>query len=294
MNISVHLCGTAIAYDSLGGNKNKKVGYLSEIVQRPQGSLVNQQKRSIANAVEWIRLNAKEKPLIFVATSPGFTNVANERSILSTFTHNLRNGHNVSHYVWVRELTRLGYPHFHFVVSKNWFSDPVGLSLYWSGLFGMDAPNSIRLGSKPDSTGKRDFFIKDLAHCRYLTKYLGKGLSHQNQYLVEAGFPATTYRKTYRQFGISQEARKKSEPKIFTANYSFHQSDEMVLTTSGSYVQKPATCIGRSFTNEAGEIFNPHSYQWNQVNPLYPVFFGTQKRLKKQYELHLKSRLIAK
>lgn len=293
MNIAVHLCGTAIAYDSLGGCTNKRVVPWKD-AQRPQGSLVNQQKRSIANAVEWIRLNAIEKPLIFVATSPGFTNAANERSILSTFTHNLRNGYGVSHYVWVRELTRLGFPHFHFVVSKDWFADPVGLSLYWSGLFGMDAPNSIRLGSKPDSKGKRDFFIKDLAHCRYLTKYLGKGLSHQNQYLVEAGFPATQYRKTFRQFGISQQAGKESKPEIFTANYSFNQSDEVVMTTSGAYVQKPAVCIGRSFTNEAGNTFNPHSYQWNQANPLFPVFFGTKKIIKKQYELSLKSKSIAK
>jgi len=153
-----------------------------------------------------MRLNATHKPIIFVATSPGFTNHANENKIISQFTHNIRNGYACANYVWVREFTKAGFPHFHFVADMPDF-DCVSLSRYWSALFGSEAANSIRLGTKPKN-GKRQYYLKGKRMSWYLTKYLGKSI----------GKPETTalnFKKQFRTFAVSQELAKLSAPKIY-------------------------------------------------------------------------------
>ena len=283
LNISVHLCGSAYAYEGGGGNFSRD---LPPVPGRPQGSLINQQKRAIANAIEWIRLQGHPKPLIFVCTSPGKTNASNENGAIKKFTANLRNGYNCRHYVWVRELTKMGFPHFHFVAALPRRVDFVTVSRYWSGLFDRDDVNSVRFGTNPEK-GRREYYVKNQSMAWYLSKYLGKGLGKQTSHLVEAGFPASSYKKTVRSFQISQEVRMMSLPIVYTANYSFHQPDEMVLSASGHMVQKPALCVGRSYQDDSGQYFNPHAYEWKQ-HPLHKVFFGIKKTIKHQLELDAK------
>jgi hypothetical protein len=267
---------------------------------RPQGSLINQQKRKIANAVEWIRRYGKFKPLIFVATAPGYTHAATTTAAISTFCHNLRNGYHCEHYVWVRELTKKGFPHFHFVASLPFISDLPKFSLYWSSLLGSDSVNSIRLGTSP-SGGHREFYVKSQSMAWYLSKYLGKGLSKENSYLCDAGFPATRYRKTYRQFDISQQVRLMSQPMTYDVNYNFEETTEMVCSMCGlvhcrcvgNYPKhkKPSKVIGKTFQDSMGNYFDPHSYEWTQ-HPEHKVWFGTKKTIKKQLELWKLSRVF--
>ena len=193
---------------------------------RPQGSLYSQQKRKIADACEYMRIKPQHEPIIFVATSPGFTDLANEKKLISKLTHNLRNGYNCQNYVWVREFTQMGYPHFHFVADMPRFN-AIDLSKYWSGLFGVDAINSIRLGTAPGRNGKRIFTLKAKRMSWYVTKYLGKSLGK-----AETGANATARIRT---FAVSQELAKLSQPTEFkskmirvdTGRMAYHVSGEM-------------------------------------------------------------------
>jgi hypothetical protein len=205
MIIKSHLCGIAVAYEPKTLRKNNEP---KQTTSRYQGSLYSQQKKAIANATEWIRQNALYKPRIFVATSPGFLNHANEANFISKLCHNLRNGYDCKHYVWVREYTGNGYPHFHFVADIDNF-DAVRLSLTWSGYFGETAKNSIRLGTRPNKQGKRKFWLSSSRQCWYLTKYLGKSIGQPEKGALK--------NKPVRTFGISQIARKESEPLIYEA-----------------------------------------------------------------------------
>lgn len=214
MRIKVHLTGFACAYEHIGARPKNNDPDRKPLQGRDQGSLYSQQKHAIADAVEWIRLNSKYKPRIFVATTPGFLPLAKESKAVSAFVHNLRNGYGMNNYTWVREYTKKGFPHFHFVADIDEF-DPVKMSLAWSKHFGSDAKNSIRCGTKPDKHGKRNFWIKNSRMCWYLTKYIGKGLGD---------FEKVEGVRRPRTFAISQEARIKSEPVLYhsylTENYT--------------------------------------------------------------------------
>jgi hypothetical protein len=204
MRIKLHVTGFAVAYESITIRKNPDK---EPVKGRYQGSLHSQQKHKIADAVEWMRRNATFKPRIFVATTPGFLDHAKEGAYISKLTHNLRNGYGMKHFVWVRELTGNGYPHFHFVADVDKF-DPVELSLYWSGLFGSNAKNSIRCGTKPDKQGRRSYYIHSARMAWYLTKYIGKDIgAPENR--------AKGQRKGFRTFAVSQECGKASEPLLF-------------------------------------------------------------------------------
>jgi len=153
VKIKVHITGYATCYEAFS-QKPKSEPRPND--SRPQGSLYSQQKHAIADAVEWIRQNSKYKPRIFVATTPGFIDPPEEGRTISKLIDNLKKTYGLQEYVWVRELTKRGYPHYHFVGDIDKF-DPVKLSLYWSSLFGVDSKNSIRVGSKPTQGRKRVF-----------------------------------------------------------------------------------------------------------------------------------------
>ncbi len=196
----------AVAYEPISTRQSEQ---RTQTTGRPQGSLYSQQKKKIADATEWIRRNSTYKPRIFVATSPGFVDHASEASLVSRLVHNLRNGYGCKNYLWVREFTSQGFPHFHFIADIDQF-DPVSLSLYWSGLFGSDAKNSIRLGTAPRKNGKRDFWVKSERQAWYLTKYLGKSIADCEKGAIKG-------KRSFRTFAISQEAAKASEPLIYEA-----------------------------------------------------------------------------
>lgn len=211
MIIKSHLCGIAVAFDRLDTSEPDSEGgqtgnpYIESLGNgRYQGSLYSQQKRKIADACEYMRLNAVHKPIIFVATSPGFTDLATEGKLIQKLTHNLKNGYSCKNYVWVREFTQAGFPHFHFVADMPNF-DIHSLTSYWSGLFGSDARNSIRLGTAPNAKGKREFYLKRKQMCFYLTKYLGKSIGS-----CERG--ALKGKRSFRTFAVSQHLGKLSQP----------------------------------------------------------------------------------
>lgn len=265
LNVKVHLSGVAIAYPD---NKALKKGE-ETIPGRYQGSLVNQQKRAISDAIEWMRLYGHNKPLFFVLTSPGYATAKDHAAKIQKFTHTLRNGYACKDYVWVRELTKMGAPHYHFVADMPWVRSPVEISRYWSSLFGSDASNSLRLGSAPIA-GKRKYYVDSVQAAKYISKYIGKDLSNLTNTMMEAGYPGGRYVKTFRSFAISERARLMSKPVVYQANYHF---DEREAWNHAEQCVKVRTFVNRTFENEVGEYIDPSGYRWKRIEP-HNVFLG--------------------
>lgn len=234
MILKSHLCGVAVTFVRFDADDimepetygSQTVNPYNESLKngRPQGSLYSQQKRKIADACEYMRLNHVHKPLIFVATSPGYTDQASEGKLIQKFTHNLRNGYDCKNYVWVREFTQAGFPHFHFVADMPNVS-PIALSLYWSGLFGSDAVNSIRLGTNYRN-GKRTFYLTSKQQAWYLTKYLGKAIGNCEQGAVKG-------KRSFRTFAVSQSLAKLSAPTEFKGRMERSGKVFQAFTVSG-------------------------------------------------------------
>jgi hypothetical protein len=245
MRIKLHMSGMAVAYENITGARPKNPDR-PKLTGRYQGSLFNQQKHAIADAVEWIRQNSKYKPRIFVATSPGFMDHPAEGRFIQKLVHNLKNGYGMTNFVWVRELTQNGYPHYHFVADVKRF-DAVRLSLSWSRLFGSEAKNSIRLGTKPGKNGRRKFWIDSKRMCWYLTKYIGKSIGDAEKGALKG------QRRKFRTFGISQEARKMSQPLLYDSyavqNYNGRYSRQFVLNDDQLEPGLPTH-------------INPHAFNW--------------------------------
>jgi hypothetical protein len=256
--IKQHYCGIAIAYEP----KRLRVSdEPAQKISRPQGSRYSQQKRKVADAVEWMRKNGEHKPLIFVATSPGFTKLADESKLISKLTANLRNGYGVKNYVWVREYTEAGFPHFHFVADTD-FIDAKQLSVYWSGLFGKQGDGyggSIRLGTKPVPGMRRKYFIDSPHMAFYMSKYFGKGMS-ENPSNTKPGIEGMEVKaRKPRTFHVSRDLASASAPLKFGEYISevqftgMHQR-EFVLEneTSEDYYER----------GEIPPTLNPYKYNW--------------------------------
>jgi len=265
VNVKVHLSGVAIAYDD--NNSTKKSVFKG--TSRYQGSLIGQQKRAIADAVEWMRLYGNHRPLFFVLTSPGYLKPNEHSRKISQFCNTLRNGYRCSDYVWVRELTKSGCPHYHFVADIPFIRDPVAISRYWSSLFGRNDGNSLRLGSAPIN-GKRKFYVDDQKASRYISKYIGKDLENISHELLEAGYPQAFYKKMYRSFAISERARLMSKPVVYSANYHFVER-EAYNHAEQKVIVKDYVC--RTFEDSAGGYIDPHKWRWKRIEP-HNIFFG--------------------
>jgi hypothetical protein len=127
--IKSHLCGIRVAYpEGCGGGSGKLIHGLSD--GRSQGSHYSAQKKRIADGVAYLQSIARPdcKPLIMVATSPGFVERADEPRFVSKFVNYLRKVYRLQNYLWVREYTGAGMPHFHFVVMI-----PLGKNSYTLG-----------------------------------------------------------------------------------------------------------------------------------------------------------------
>lgn len=242
MIIKSHLCGVAVAYEPLPHRMGTRVP-----TGRPQGSRYNQQKRKIADAVEWMRLYSGKKALIFVATSPGFTNAADEGKLISKLVHNLTNGYGIEHYVWVRELTKKGFPHFHFVVAADYLPAKQ-IAVYWSSLFGTTATNSVRFGTKPVPGKRRVYHVLNSKMCWYLCKYLGKSIGESDPRI----------KRKIRSFHVSNRLAVLSAPvvygeEIYESKFTHLHSRQFVITNDHEdYYDQ-----GR-----APPVFNPKSKQW--------------------------------
>lgn len=242
MKVKIHLCGVAVKYEPY--TRTKKNFPTEQFEAREQGSLYSWQRRKIADATIWMKRNV-EYPLIFCLTSPGYTSLANQSNVLSMFINNARKNYGMKHYVWVRELTQQGYPHFHFIADwlpvEHWFKKNDNgetninrMSRYWSGMFGSDASNSIRLGSYNPATGQRSYYVEHDKQCWYLAKYIGKNIGETSMdYLAEAGFPQMYYRKNVRSFCVSPDLAKFSGPVEFEPQYETEFVKKKIFTASG-------------------------------------------------------------
>jgi hypothetical protein len=307
MVIKRHLCGVHVAFDPGNGptftyeckpcfvtsRKREPCPACGQMMKarksdnpgRAQGSHYSQQKRRIADSVFFLMSKAtfKCKPLIFVATSPGFVGTANEPRFLKRFIDNLRNSYQMENYVWVREFTREGYPHFHFVANIPLIRgyevagqkipfDPVKLSLSWSKYFGSDAKNSIRVGSKPDKHGRRRLYLsKNRRKAWYLCKYIGKSKGENE---VRSG-------AKFRTFGMDQQTSNSLEPDLFRSRYPTevkamatwdNQTKSMVTKTYDVATGE------RIFENDRGELVQADSISWQRCGQ-HDVYIGFEKEL---------------
>lgn len=262
VKVKVHLTGYATAWENTRKGKPRKEGE-PKPEGRVQGSLFNQQKHKIADAVEWIRQHSRYKPRIFCATSPGYIDGPAEGKLIQKLVDNLKKGYGMKEFVWVRELTKKGYPHWHFVADVKQF-DAVKLSQRWSSYFGSEAKNSIRCGTKPPN---RKFYVATSRGAWYLTKYLGKSIGN-------AGDGDLVSRKRYRTFAVSKKAGKASEPKLFTKMICPQSAAEYV---AAGYKYRPS--IVRYVNLDTGEEFDPKrvGWRWTGHGQAYSGFLRKSK-----------------
>lgn len=203
MIAKLHLSGEAIVYEEKSKERPSRWISNEQPIGRIQGSLYSQQKRAICDASELIRLRNKGNPnrcaLILTLTSPGYTSQADEPLFVSAFFENMKKNYGLKDYLWVREYTKAGFPHFHVIAdwyrAKYFFDIDPGksrnriamLSLYWSSLFGSASYNSIWLGGY--WYDKRIYELRTQAQCRYLTKYMGKEVKpdYANPPIIQGG-----------------------------------------------------------------------------------------------------------
>lgn len=243
---------------------------------RDQGSHYSQQKKRIADAVALLQKEARPdcKPLIFVATSPGFLDRANEPKFISKLVNNLSKGYGMQRYIWVREFTGNGFPHFHFVAMipfkkrghhTIWNGkfrervpfDPVQLSVYWSGLFGQSDKNSIRVGSKPNKRGCKMLYLSNSPRkAWYLAKYIGKALSDDEK--RTAG--------KLRAFSMDEKTSIEVEPQLFTAKQVTRSREVVVMGKKKLETITVELETGEIiFESENGDLISPHGINWRDV-----------------------------
>lgn len=258
-----YLCGAALVPDPQANG-------------RDQGSHYSAQKKRIADAVALLQKAARAdcKPLIFVATSPGFVDRANEARFISKLVKNLKHGYGMERYVWVREFTGNGFPHFHFVamipfkkrgthtIWNGTFRervpfDPVALSVYWSGLFGQDDKNSIRVGSKPNKRGCKMLYLSNSGRkAWYLAKYIGKALSDDER-RTGAKIKA---------FSMDGKTSLEVEPQLFTSKNLTTSRQVVVMGKKGLETITVELETGEViFESENGDLISPSGISWRDV-----------------------------
>lgn len=275
MLLKRHLCGIHVQYPEGCGNQSGKLIH-GMSCGREQGSLYSQQKKRIADAVFRLQQTARPdcQPIIFVATSPGYVDRANEPKFVSSLVDNLRKGYGMERFLWVREFTGNGFPHFHFIANiplkkrakaYKWDGrrhleipfDPVKLSVYWSSLFDQDAKNSIRVGSKPNKYGQIMVYLSNSRRkAWYLAKYIGKSRS-QDEVRSKAKIKA---------FHMDHRTSAEIEPELFTSKQVTETRAVAVLGKKGIetvYHDIPTDEI--IFENERGELISPHGIGWRDV-----------------------------
>lgn len=283
MYVKKHLCGIFIAYPEACGKQSGKLIH-GQSVGRDQGSHYNQQKRQIADGVARLQQLQTDdcKTLIMVATSPGYLENANEPKFISKLVTYLRNGFGMERYLWVREYTRKGFPHFHFAANiplgKKSVTlankgtpitvpfDPVAVSKIWSGYFDQNNLTSIRLGSKPNKYGRRMFYLgRNTRKAWYLAKYIGKS----------RGKDESVAKGRLRAFSMDDKTSAEIEPQIFQSKYV---TECKVVSTWNAQTKKMEYIVydiptgERIFEDENGNLFSPHGIDWRSVG--HDVFVG--------------------
>ena len=148
--------------------------------------------------------------------------------------------------------------------------DPVKLSLYWSGLFGEQAKNSIRVGSKPNKLGHRMMYLSNNRRkAWYLAKYIGKSRS-SDEIRTKAKLKA---------FHMDEKTSLAIEPKLFKSKYPTQTKaiatwNSQTRSFDNQYYDIPTG--ERIFEDENGELFSPASVDWRYVG--HECYTGFQKK----------------
>jgi len=291
--VKKHYSGLCISYSGTGGGAKS----INPSPTAKNNSRLNRQKRSIHDAVEWMRKNATYKPLIFCLTVPVQSDFTLQNTNVSAFCENLRSSYSAKNYVWVREFTYSGRPHYHFVADTP-FLDAVNISRYWSGLFGETNVNSIRLGTNPSKGVK--YFVDSPMMSRYLTKYMGKGIGKD-----------VSNERIIRTFGHSVECWRKSQPITYKVEYNETTKVIRLGDLGGTYNGvkylphsdlEMIDNISRKFTlceNSEKELievygnvpdhlreFDDSRFSWICPNPLHRVYYGLPKKMQKAGKVH--------
>lgn len=274
MLIKYHMSGVAIAYEPHGKPFDGETKFQNE--GRYQGSRYNQQKRKVADAVAYMLLCGHFRPVIFVATSPGYIADHRQKGYIKALTHYLRNSCGCRDYVWVRERTKKGFSHYHFIADMpfpkrrdDFRALAIDMSRYWSSLFGVSADNSVRFGTKPP---KRKFFIDSLKMATYMSKYIGKamegGINARGYTIARPGLYLSAYIVPYvrcRRYDISRNARQCSEPVTFAKQLTFY-GDASTYMADVYDPEGVPHC----------RTFNPDNFQWRKCKE-HMVWIGRPK-----------------
>lgn len=194
-----NLCGIGIIYPVYGysGSGNNHEPF-------PSGgnSRINRHKRTIANRVEYMRLNAVNKCLVFTLTCPIACDYREQNTNLSLFFNNMSKPHKwgrFENYVWVREYQQNGRPHWHCIADTP-FVSAVETGLYWGNLW----TNTTLSNSFSMNTGANRFLSANPDRlCWYLTKYFVKNFDKKGKQ-KEAG--------RVRMFGSSEALTEGGKP----------------------------------------------------------------------------------
>jgi hypothetical protein len=219
----------------------------------------------VADGVEALRRFGVNKPLIFCLTSPGYVDNANAPRFLKKYLDVLKyNG--MGSYVWVREFTKKGYPHFHFVADMPLpvGSERVRLSCRWSSYFGSEAKNSVRFGTKPVPGKPRIYHINSPQMAFYMSKYIGKALS---------GDERKEGRRRPRTFCVSPDLSPIIEPVVY--------EESVVSLWTGMHQRIWETDIVDPDGVVHVQRFNPGRVNWRRAG-VHPVYVGVPDTWKKQ------------
>jgi hypothetical protein len=179
-------------------------------------------------------------------------------------------------YVWVREATKKGYPHFHFVADWPQPSneEKVQLSLLWSSYFGVEAKNAIRFGTDPKRP-PRKFYIDSPQMAFYMSKYIGKTKKAADGTLTfKIRCMSPLEQKQERRpkvFFVSRKLSAKIQPAVYES--------QNVMLYSGKHVRQ----FTREIINPEGvpvlEYADDRAWSWKQCG-IHSVWTGLKKRRK--------------
>lgn len=90
---------------------------------------------------------------------------------INSFLSNLRKNYGLRNYIWVRENTKKGVPHWHFLMDIP-YNDIRTINTAWCRAAGFDSKNAVRLPPNHSSV------VRDIKGvCLYITKYMHKSKS---------------------------------------------------------------------------------------------------------------------
>lgn len=288
MKVALNRCGIAITYDIPTKDQDKKIQFNEP---REQGSLIGYQKRQIANAIEVMRADWKKihgcRPLVFVLTTPGYLDIGERPNFLKKWIDTMRKNHGLTHYVWVKERTKKGFLHWHFVATVKRF-DFVKASQLWSSYFGSNSKCSLRAGMY---RGKKrvGLYIRSPRHAWYLSKYFGKGLGKDDLQIHGLHVLARTRSRT---FGISEDLAKLSAPIILESDWKSDIIQKQIFTTKGWQLMDWPVNKRRVWADSDGVLIEDKElkkYDWRYTGFGNTYIGTTFKKSKKSVENQRKS-----